>query len=104
MFDSNIPYVDEAIFIAFYKQMWKELYPDTEEAIPFDELELKGKPLKLSVYNDFDHARIFLTGWSHNGIIIYINNALINWFGKQKITVETSTFGYEFIVINIKHD
>ena len=42
-----------------------------------------------------------LTRWYYTGIIIYVNNFPITWFGNQENNVETSSFGYEFIVLNI---
>jgi hypothetical protein len=46
---------------------------------------------------DADHAGNHITRWSHTGIILFGNRAPILWYSKRQNTVETSTFGSEFI-------
>lgn len=41
------------------------------------------------------------TQWSHNGILIFINNASIYWYSKQQATGEAPTFGSEFVALQI---
>ena len=36
---------------------------------------------------------------SHTGVLIYINRAPIIWFSKRQNTVESSTFGSEFVAM-----
>ena len=36
---------------------------------------------------------------SHSGVLIYINRAPIIWFSKRQNTVESSTFGSEFVAM-----
>ena len=38
---------------------------------------------------------------SHSGIFIKLNNAPISWYSKRQNTVESSTFGSEFIALRI---
>ena len=38
---------------------------------------------------------------SHSGILIYVNNALINFYSKRHNTVESSSFGSEFVALRI---
>jgi len=40
-----------------------------------------------------------VTRRSHTGIFIFVNCALITWFSKRQNTVESSTFGSEFIAL-----
>ena len=40
-----------------------------------------------------------MTRRSHNGVLIFINKASIQWFSKQQNTVETITFGLDFFAI-----
>jgi hypothetical protein len=42
-----------------------------------------------------------LTRRSHTGILIYLNRAPIIWFSKAQKTVESSTFGSEFVALRI---
>ena len=55
-------------------------------------MTMQGNPIGL---NDFDHkeydvnqAGNTLNRRSHTGIIIYVNNVPIIWFGKRQNTVE----------------
>ena len=38
---------------------------------------------------------------AHTGVILYINRAPIIWYSKRQNTVESSTFGSEFIAMKI---
>ena len=37
----------------------------------------------------------------HSGILIYVNNELINVYSKRQNTVESSSFGSEFVALRI---
>ena len=50
---------------------------------------------------DSDHAGDRITRRSHTGIILYVNKAPISWFSKRQNTVESSTFGSEFVALQI---
>jgi hypothetical protein len=50
---------------------------------------------------DADHAGNKVTCRSHTGILIFVNRAPILRFSKRQNTVETSTFGSEFIAARI---
>jgi hypothetical protein len=34
-------------------------------------------------------------------VLVFVNNALISWFSKRQNTVERSTFGSEFVALQI---
>ena len=38
---------------------------------------------------------------SHSGIIIYVNNLPIIWYSKRQNTVESSSFGSEFVALRV---
>ena len=38
---------------------------------------------------------------SHSGILIYVNNALINFYSKRQNTAESSSFVSEFLALMI---
>lgn len=57
--------------------------------------------MQLNVFVDADHAGNRVTRRSHTGILIYLNSAPIQWYSKAQATVETSTFGSEFIAMRI---
>ena len=48
---------------------------------------------------DSDHAGDKVTRRSQTGILIFVNRAPILWYSKRQNTVETSTFGSEFIAM-----
>jgi hypothetical protein len=61
----------------------------------------RGESVRISCFVDADHAGNVVTRRSHTGILIFVNNALIAWFSKRQNTVETSTFGSEFVALRI---
>lgn len=79
----------------------KELYPDAIEHIPHNMPEPRGKEIDINVFVDADHAGNQVTRRSHTGIIIMVNMAPIIWYSKRQNTIETSTFGSEFIALKI---
>jgi hypothetical protein len=96
--DPTRPQVDESQFI---QADWKEFYPDAVESIPPNAPEPLGNPILMSCFVDADHAGNKVTQRSHMGIIIFCNRAPILWYSKRQNTVETSTFGSEFIATRI---
>jgi hypothetical protein len=78
---------------------WDEFYPDTKEAIPLDAPEERGLPVAMTCYCDADHAGCQVTRRSTTGVLIFVNSAPILWHSKRQNTVETSTFGSEFIAM-----
>ena len=48
---------------------------------------------------DSDHAGDQVTRRSRTGFLVYLNNALIYWFSKKQTTIETSSFGSEFMAM-----
>ena len=79
----------------------REIYPDAIDELPHDMPEPLGNPVDITIFVDADHAGNRVTRRSHTGIIIYLNTAPVLWFSKRQNTVETSTFGSEFIAMKI---
>jgi hypothetical protein len=96
--DDSKPLVDEQQFV---QVDWTDFYPDAQEPIPPNAPAPRGNSVLLSCFVDADHAGNKLTRRSHTGIIIFCNRAPIIWFSKRQNTVETSTFGSEFIAARI---
>jgi hypothetical protein len=61
--------------------------------------EPRGKPIMLRVFVDSDHAGDKVTRRSRTGYIIYMNGAPIDWFSKKQNTIESSSFGSEFVAL-----
>lgn len=55
--------------------------------------------MSLHVFVDSDHAGNRMTRRSQTGILIFLNKAPIVWYSKRQNTVETSTFGSEFVAM-----
>ena len=63
--------------------------------------EPKGKPVKITVYVDADHAHDQVTRRSVTGIILFLNNMPVRAISKRQKTVETSTYGSELVAARI---
>ena len=66
--------------------------------------ELQGHLVIISAFVDANHAGNVVTRRSHSGIFIFVQNALIIWFSKRQNTVESATFGSEFVALRICKD
>ena len=94
-------YPDHSQYPTEDHENWKEFYPDAQEDIPHDALPPKGKPVRLTVYVDADHAHDQVTRRSVTGIVAFINNTPVRWISKRQKTVETSTYGSELVAARI---
>jgi hypothetical protein len=73
------------------------VYGDVEEDIPPDAPIPLGRHVLLSHYVDANLMHCLLTGRSLTGILHFLNKTPIDWFSKLQSTVETATYGSEFI-------
>ena len=80
---------------------WKEQYPCTGEELPPNMPNEKGRPVKLTIYVDADHAHDKMTRRSVTGYLILINNTPIKWYSKRQNTIESSTYGAELVALRI---
>ena len=76
---------------------FKEIYVDAEEEVPADAPESRGEEVIMIAYVDAFHASNKKTHRSHTGYLIFINMEPIIWYSKRPRTVESSTFGSEYI-------
>jgi hypothetical protein len=90
------PNIDER---RFKKVDWSDIYGDVQEELPPRMPKPLGNPVELHCFVDADHAGNLATRRSHTGIIIFINKAPIIWYSKRQNTVESSTFGSEFVAL-----
>ena len=79
----------------------KEIYPDAKPIVPHNMPEPRGNAVDITVFVDADHAGNRVTRRSHTGVIIFVNMAPIVWYSKRQNTVETSTFGSEYVALKI---
>jgi hypothetical protein len=101
IFDPTEPYHDPAYFI---DQDWTEFYGDVEEELPPKMPEPLGRPVTISTFVDANHAGNVVTRRSHTGILIYLQNTPVIWQSRRQNTVETSTFGSEFVALRTARD
>ena len=85
--DLNIPHYE-----------WGDsVYGCPKEEIPQDAPEPLGLPVILTHYVDANLYHCMLTGRSVTGIIHMINGTPIDAFSKKQSTVETATYGSEYV-------
>jgi hypothetical protein len=87
--------------IAFTSYDWTEHYPDAQDESPPDMPPPLGKPMQITVFCDAAHTDDHVTRRSTTGILIFINGTPIKWYSKRQNTVETSTYGSEFVAMRI---
>jgi hypothetical protein len=80
---------------------WKEFYPDAAEPVPLNQPEPRGNEVQINMFCDAAHATCLATRRSTTGVLIFVNGAPIRWFSKRQNTVESSTFGSEFVALKI---
>ena len=59
----------------------------------------RGESVSTHCFVDSDHAENTVTRRSQTGLLLFVNHAPIVWYSKRQNTVETSTFGSEFIAM-----
>ena len=79
----------------------KDLYVYAEGSLPLNAPESRGLPVQLICFIDSDHAGDVKTRRSQTGILLYENSAPLIWYSKKQNTVESSTFGVEFVALRI---
>ena len=83
---------------------WTDFYPDAKEELPPNMPKPRRKYVTITCFVDADHASNRLTRRSHTGILILVNKAPVVWYSKRQNTVESSSFGSEFVAMRIAVD
>ena len=78
----------------------KQVYVDATD-LPPNDLEPRDKSLQINCFVDVDHGGDKITRRSQTGIILFGNSAPLIWYSKRKNTVESSSFGAEFVALQI---
>jgi len=99
VFDLKEPGIDETVFPTNCD--WSDFYGDVEEELPWHMPKPLGVPVRIGCFVDANHAGNLLTRRSHTGILIFVMNAPIPWLSKRQNTVESSTFGSEFVALRL---
>ena len=99
MYDPSGPVVDEG---QFQRRDWassKFGHVDGQAESPERIPEPRSLGVMIRAKVDADHASNMVTRRSRTGCLVYLNCALIYLWSKKQTSVETSSFGYEFIVM-----
>ena len=99
VFDPTEPDFDES---AFERKDWTSSefgHVDGVEEIPPNMPKPRGVGVIVSARVDADHAADTTTRRSRTGFLVYINSAPIYWMSKKQNSVESSSFGSEFIAM-----
>ena len=73
------------------------IYGDSKEMIPLDTPIPLGKAVVTSHYTDASLHHDVLTGKAVTAILHFVNQTPIDWYSKKQSTVETATYGSEFV-------
>ena len=82
VFDSSMPDIDDSKMNMDANK--KTFYGNVKETDPKHMLESIGKPIMISSWVDANHAENVVTTRSYKNILIYMNNALIVVFSKNR--------------------
>ena len=69
------------------------------EDVPKDLPKPCGKEFVMRMLVNSDHAGNHVTRRSRTRFLVYLNSALIYWTSKKQTTIETSSFGSEFMAL-----
>ena len=75
------------------------MYGEMKEELPTKMPKPRGQGFTMRVYVDSDHAGDCLTRRSRTGFIVFLNSAPIYWHSRRQNSLETSTFGAEFMAM-----
>jgi hypothetical protein len=79
---------------------WKCFYPDIDgETLPPKMPEPRGRSVTITMFCDASHATDLVTRHSTTGIVFFLNSTPIHWYSKRQNTIESSTFGSEFVAL-----
>ena len=89
---------------SFQHQDWRYLIytipgEELKESLPPTMPIPLGKAFTIRCFVDVDHSGDLLTHRSRTGYIVLLINAPIYWFSKKMASIETSTFGLEFMAM-----
>ena len=80
------------------------VYGNPKEQVPKDLPQPLGKPVMTTTYVDANLMHDILSGRSMTGILHLVNKTPIEWYSKKQATVETATYGSEFVAARIATD
>ena len=73
------------------------VYGDGPKILPDDMPEPLGKPVVTTTTMDANLNHCLATGTSLTGCLHFVNKTPVDWYSKKQATVETATYGSEFV-------
>ena len=84
--------------LPIFEHDWsKTVYGEVKEILPHDAPTALGNPVVSVHYVDANLMHCMATGKSVTGILHFLNKTPIDWYSKKQATVETATYGSEFV-------
>ena len=81
-----------------HKYDWaRTCYAGAKEEIPRDAPTPKGKRVVLTTYKDANLYHDLASGKAVTGALHFINQTPVSWYSRKQETVETATYGSEFV-------
>jgi hypothetical protein len=101
IFDPSIPEIDESLFPK--EDRSSSVYATSEcelkEVVPPNMPGPRGQGFTIRVYVDSNHASDTVARRSRTSFLVYLNCALIHQMSKKQTSIETSSFGSEFMAM-----
>ena len=73
------------------------VYGDVHEILPDDMTEPLGESVTTTTTMDANLNHCLATGKSLTGCLHFVNKTPVDWYSKKQATVETATYGSEFV-------
>ena len=70
-----------------------------KEELPPNMPQPRGQGFVIRAKVDADHASDTVSRRSRTGFLVRLNSSLVHWFSKKQTSVESSSFGSEFIAM-----
>jgi hypothetical protein len=99
VYDPSDPVIDET---EFGRKDWTSSefgHIQGSEVLPLNMPQPRGMGFTMRAKVDADHAGDTVTRRSRTGFIVYLNSSPVYWFSKKQTSVESSSFGSEFIAM-----
>ena len=104
VFDPKGISLDQTAFASVKPSDRKDFYGDVAEELPPNMPKPLGHAVELSCFVDSDHTGNVVTRRSHTSILNFVQNAPVIRYSKKQNTVESSSFGSEFVALCIAQD
>ena len=99
VYDPTEPNIDESLFEAKDWASSEFGHLDGKEELPPNQPQPRGFGFTIRAKVDADHASDSVSRRSRTGFLVWVNSSLVHWWSKKQTSVETSSFGSEFVAM-----